>query len=326
MKYLYPKVTRCSGLSLVELMIALTLGLIIIGSVISLFVASKVSYTQSEAFARIQENARFSMLTLESDLKLVKFFGEVSAVNISNDTHLGTVSSNCTGDAAAYDYNTPLAATTSSATTESSAGGVAYGCITDAVPNTGVLVIKHVRPQPLATGSVANNKSYILANHDTGRLYDGADTAPVGEVPNGRAWEYQAHVYYIRSGTVPTLSRKTLQILNGNMTIVTEDVVSGVEAMRLQFGLDSDTDGDLDTFMAASTINTSTTVDWNDVGAVRINLLIRSESSDPSFVDDKTYNLGDNSPVENPNDNFHRTVVSTTLALRNPQFVIRGAG
>ncbi|MES9884067.1 MAG: PilW family protein [Sedimenticola sp.] len=320
MKHLYPKVTRCTGLSLVELMISLTLGLIIIGAVITLFIASKTSYTQSETFARIQENARFSMLTLESDLKLVKFFGEVSAVNISNDTNLGAVSSNCTGDAAAYDYNTPLAATTSSVL------GVAYGCITDAVPNTGVLVVKHVRPQPLATGSVANNKSYILANHDTGRLYDGADTAPVGEVPNGRAWEYQAHVYYIRSGTVPTLSRKTLQILNGNMTIVTEDVVSGVEAMRLQFGLDSDTDGDLDTFVAASTINTSTAFDWNDVGAVRIHLLIRSESSDPSFVDDKTYNLGDSSPVDNPNDNFHRTVVSTTLALRNPQFVIRGAG
>ena len=53
------------GLSLVELLIALTLGLIVIAAILQFFVGSKVTYSATEAMARVQESGRFAMATLQ---------------------------------------------------------------------------------------------------------------------------------------------------------------------------------------------------------------------------------------------------------------------
>lgn len=47
------------GLSLIELMIAMALGLVLVGIVIQVFVSQRQSFTASEALARVQENNRF---------------------------------------------------------------------------------------------------------------------------------------------------------------------------------------------------------------------------------------------------------------------------
>ena len=315
---------RCSGFSFVEMMIALLIGTILTVAVIQLFVASNSSYKEANRSSRLQENARFAMHALKQDLNMVKFFGEVRAYNISDDGSLGNVSNDCSGDAVAYDYNTPLAAT------QSDGSGNAYGCITDAVPGTGVLVIKHARALPLATGSVESIKPYLLSNQDMGILSDGAETPPTDEVPGGRAWEYQVHAYYIRKDSdpdePPSLSRKTLQWNGSAMAMQTQEVVSGIEEMRLLFGVDSGSDGSLDSFFEAQDINSSTTFDWDDVGAVQVYLLVRSDEEDHDFTDTRTYNLGAGSAVTRPGDHYHRTVIHTTISLRNPRFIISEEG
>lgn len=314
----------CSGFSLVELMVALLLGTLLTTAVIALFITSNRSYTETERAARLQENARFAMHALKYDLDMVKFFGKVRTFSIEDDGSLGVVSNDCTGDAAAYDHSMSMAAV------QSSGSGNAYGCITDAEPGTTVLVVKHARPLPLATGSVESSKTYVLANHEVGILYDGADTAPTDKVPDGWAWEYQSHVYYIRKDsnpdTPPSLSRKVLQWNGSAMAMQTEDLVSGIEDMRLLFGVDSSSDGSLDSFFDAATINASTTYDWDDVGAVQVHLLVRSDEKDLNYTDTKTYNLGTGSPVVSPDDHYRRTVIHTTVSLRNPNFVIREEG
>ena len=315
---------RCRGFTMIELMIALLISTLLTVAILNLFTASNRSYKETNRAARLQENARFAIHALKQDLTLVKFFGGVPSYSIVNDGSLGAVSGDCSGAAAAYDYSKPLLAT------QSDSSGDAYGCITDAVPNTGVLVIKHARALPLDTGSVENSKAYLLANHDVGVLYDGADAAPVGEVPDGKAWEYLFHAYYIRKdsdpGKPPVLSRKTLQWDGSAMAIQTETIVTGIQEMRLLFGVDSSSDGSLDTFLEAATINASSTYDWDDVGAVQINLLVRTVEEDHYFTDTKTYNLGAGDAVVSPGDHYHRNVIQTTVSLRNPLFTIREEG
>lgn len=64
---------RCSpaGFSLVELMVALTLGLLLTGGLIQLFNSTKVTFNTSEALARVQENGRFAMERLKRELRPV---------------------------------------------------------------------------------------------------------------------------------------------------------------------------------------------------------------------------------------------------------------
>ena len=311
---------RCSGFTLVELMIALLLSTLLTGAVIYLFVGSNKSYKELNRSARMQEDASFALHTLKQDLNHAGFFGTVRQYHIALDGSLGSVSNDCSGDAAAYDFNKSLLATQSDGT------GKAYGCITDALPDTTVLVIKHTRTAPLATASVANNKTYLLANYDHGVLYDGADSPPTDVVADGRAWEYLVHAYYVQkgpgSGDPPSLSRKALRWNGSAMAMQSEALISGVEEMRLLFGVDSDADGNLDSFHDAATINSSTTYDWDDVVVVQIYLLVRTDEEDFTYTDARTYNLGTGSPVTR-GDNYHRTVISTTVSLRNPQFIIK---
>lgn len=66
------------GLSLIELMVAMLLGLIVMLGVIQVFAASRTSYAVTEGLSRVQENARFALDSLERDLRMVGHYGCVN--------------------------------------------------------------------------------------------------------------------------------------------------------------------------------------------------------------------------------------------------------
>jgi type IV pilus assembly protein PilW len=72
-----PTPTRlCSpGFSIVELMVAMTIGLIILLATTTIFVQSKQSHTTQDSLARLQENSRFAMQFLMRDLRMAGYYG-----------------------------------------------------------------------------------------------------------------------------------------------------------------------------------------------------------------------------------------------------------
>ncbi|QGT77489.1 hypothetical protein GM160_00545 [Guyparkeria halophila] len=64
-----------TGLSLIELMVALVLGLLLIAAAIQIFLGSKQTYRTTEASSRVQENGRFANLFLSQDLRMAGYFG-----------------------------------------------------------------------------------------------------------------------------------------------------------------------------------------------------------------------------------------------------------
>ncbi|HQW81516.1 MAG TPA: prepilin-type N-terminal cleavage/methylation domain-containing protein [Pseudomonadota bacterium] len=61
--------SRQSGLSLIELMISIVLGLLIAGAAVSMFLSFSRTYTASESLSRIQENARISFELMSRDMR-----------------------------------------------------------------------------------------------------------------------------------------------------------------------------------------------------------------------------------------------------------------
>ncbi|MFK8051049.1 MAG: PilW family protein, partial [Halioglobus sp.] len=108
------------------------------------------------------------------------------------------------------------------------------------------------------------------------------------------------------------------------MIIDDENLVPGVEDMRLQFGFDSNGDGDVDTYS-----NVAGVTDWTQVSSVEAFVLVRNAAEDPQYIDNKTYQLGNGVSIT-PNDpnevNYRRTVMNTRVSLRNMKLVIRGGG
>ena len=63
------------GFSIVELMIALLLGLILLGGVIQVFLSSRQTYNANEAMSRMQENGRFALEFIARSARLAGYTG-----------------------------------------------------------------------------------------------------------------------------------------------------------------------------------------------------------------------------------------------------------
>jgi len=66
------------GLTLIELMVAMVIGLLLILGVIQIFSASRSAYQLSAGLARVQENGRFALDYLQRDMRMVGHFGCVN--------------------------------------------------------------------------------------------------------------------------------------------------------------------------------------------------------------------------------------------------------
>jgi type IV pilus assembly protein PilW len=69
------------GITLVELMIGMVIGLILMSAVFNIFLSSKRAYRTTEELGRIQENARYALQTLTKDLRMVNYMGCFGEVN-----------------------------------------------------------------------------------------------------------------------------------------------------------------------------------------------------------------------------------------------------
>jgi len=145
---------------------------------------------------------------------------------------------------------------------------------------------------------------------------DSPSTAAATLVPaEFNYWKYDPEIYWIRDYAItdgdgiPTLVRKYL--LNGAMT--TELIAQGVEDMQIEYGIDTDTDGFADRYIAAPSA-----AQMVQVTTCRIYLLMRSTEPDENYSNDHTYTYSNSalSPYT-PADNYYRRMFSTTVKVRN---------
>ncbi len=81
------------GLTLVEIMVAVTLALLLLAGTVQIFLGSKQAYRTEEALSRIQENGRFSMEFLATSIRKTGYTGCLASNELSNvDSILNTTS------------------------------------------------------------------------------------------------------------------------------------------------------------------------------------------------------------------------------------------
>jgi type IV pilus assembly protein PilW len=81
---------RQRGVTIVELMIAMLLGLLITGGVIQVFVANRTTYAFNEGLSRLQENGRFALDTLGYRIRLSGHLGCLWGVPVTNNLNAPT--------------------------------------------------------------------------------------------------------------------------------------------------------------------------------------------------------------------------------------------
>lgn len=78
------------GFTLIEIMVALTIGLFVVGAISTVYLGSKQTYRTDDNLARLQEGARFAMNQMAKDIRMTGFegcnTGTYQAVNTLNVT------------------------------------------------------------------------------------------------------------------------------------------------------------------------------------------------------------------------------------------------
>lgn len=296
------------GISLVELMITITLGLLVVAGVITVFVSSKQGFRVQDSAGRMQENSRFGINYVTQTLRLADLWGGIKPANITIGTNSITGPTGATTCTAAWiaNVNDGLHGYEGAATPP-------IDCIqaADYVANSDMIAIRYIDPNSFTVPSGTTgyqhanqaNKNYIRTRVGLdGYLYKGskyaeADTAiPVG---NGILnYEYDFQLLFLRpcdikigttctalaDGGKPTPTLVSLQ-LQGDGTVNQVALVDNVEQMQFEYGVDSDGDLVVDTYQSATNVT-----DWSKVMAVRASIIVRGDALD-SFKDTKTYNM-----------------------------------
>jgi type IV pilus assembly protein PilW len=312
-----------SGFTLVELMIALVLGLIVAGGVVQIFVQGRQSYRIDQQVARMQDEARFALDEISSDLRMASYLGESLLPATVTQTAGLAVGVDCgpagqanwvlgLSDAVTSDINTLTTVDNATAGT----AAAAYSCIDggEMTPNTDVVSIKRVMGGVTAPANVQNGLIYIRSNGVLAAMYQGP--VPVAMAGPFSDREYQPRVYYIRNFSdtpgdgIPALCRKTLAA-GAPPNMATECIARGIEDMQLEFGLDTDGDGIPNQYLTDPTL-----VQLQQVVTARVFLLARTQDIDIQHTDNRTYQVS-NAPAYTPGDNFHRRLYSITVGVYN---------
>lgn len=135
--------SRERGFSLVELMIASTLGLLILTAMISVFVSSMQSRNEVDKSSRQIENGRFAVEMLKEDIQLAAFYGDYfpSSITWTTPDPCATILNNMgftTGNIPVGIYGIPNADTTATPS-----------CLPDPKAGTDILVIRRTSTTPL---------------------------------------------------------------------------------------------------------------------------------------------------------------------------------
>ena len=326
------------GLSLIELMISITLGLLILAALSTLFVNQSKTRTELDKSNRMIDNGRYALEVLADDLRLAGYYGEFSpssgvpAIPASLPNPCSTTASDIAAalQLAVQGYNAGGAASQ----IPSPPCGLTYSSGSDLTlkPGSDILVIRRASTStPIVQGVALSGTHYIqvsLCENDTVPYRIDTNPAnftlrtksctPTSTTPYADLRNFFVHVYYVSPNNnpspadgIPTLKR--LELDPTTHVFVVTPLVEGIEYMQIEYGLDTSGDGIPDSYNVLPSV-----AEWPDAVAVNMNIVARNNELTRGYNDTKTYSLGSAGTVGPLNDSFKRHAYTQFIRLVNP--------
>ncbi len=332
---------RQQGLTLIELMLAMLIGMFLMVGTLTVFQQSRSNFRVADSFARLQENARFAFDVMDPDVRLSSFWGRngqpglidanfPAAVVVACDTADNSAAMNppTTYTAWSLNFMSSVQAVDESSGYGHNVMGIPCAPVRAAQPQSDALVVRHASGQ---TAPATANVIQVQSDMTRAQVFNNG-AVPPGYDPLAQTHNVISNVYYVDTGSdlnpnVPSLRVKTLVPGGAHRD---QEIIAGVENLQVQFGLDTDGDARVDRYVDPDhdTINPTTggTIVGAQIVAVHLWMLVRADISETGFTDIRTYAAPD--PDFNivpcapgggclyPN-NHRRLAVSKTILLRN---------
>lgn len=269
------------GFSIIELMIASLIGLFIIGGILVIYIASIKSFEQREQLSILDNIGRNALYELTRGVEHTGYHGDIDAPIIDY-----------------FIFNTIAPGT----------------CVDKGINDTGTNIANNAILAASSDDEFLNNDAIgtvFLASSALNQDCSG-QTLPadceVGTVSIIEASKiYNSYVIRNVNG-VPELQ------CGGSLSTARTTLVSGVEKLQVLYGVDADTNDEIDNFMNASQVTLANA--WSRVVAVQVAVLVRSPK--PFYEDPvaRSYVLLDQK-IDMAADRFLRGVYSKTIRLQN---------
>ncbi len=337
-------VRSVKGFSLVELMLAMVIGLIITGGVMSLYITTRDTQRTSEDQLQMVADARFAIETIGYDIRHASSWGGTN-VQLGIDCRLNYTSCYnnnemplATDDCMKRDYiNLDLPVFGLNNTSINAIGGKDYTstCAKNGyVANTDILQIRYADSSSVATAQLVGGTAYARTNFEGGMVfvYDGLriprhefykwESNPTNDAVT-KNYPLVSNTYYVSSNTdgsdgIPSLRRVSL--VNGP-AFEDQVVLSGVVDLQVQYGIvdSSFNKGDDKTvvsYVSASRIKSNP--EWQKVSAIKIWVLMRAERKDRDGITGggKTLKYAGKS-INSLDGGYRHFLVSSVISLRN---------
>lgn len=316
------------GFSLVELLVAMVVGLIIVSGAFSLHSGSRKTQAKNEVQMDMVADARFAIDIIAYDLRHAGMWGGTNKIGLidckSTDAPCVATSAGDTPPAAIandcavgwyYDLSRPIFATDNSAGNPYSATCIPASA--GYLNGTDILEIRYA--DATIPPVLLSNQAYVRSNFVNGRIFIGSpqplldahDTSPLTQ-----NHELHAYAYYISDFTdavgdgIPSLRRIALA---NAPSLQNQTLISGVTDLQVQFGEDIDGDDEIDRY-----VNPNDVVDWGNVFAAKIWLMMRSDQPQIGVNTAKSFSMAGAPAVTlGGQDDFRYFMVSSVVNLRN---------
>lgn len=323
------------GFTLVELMIAITLGFIVVGAVGYLYLSARQSFRTTDNMSRMQENARLAIETLARDVRMA---GYVGCINLQSGS--ATIYTIAKPPVPALSPSVAITGLDSGASTVAFLGTTitrpagdtisVMGAFGGGVPLVGNLPPNNANVQ-------INGNPHKFADEDVLIVSDcknadvfkvtGIASAPgtvtlshasstnvsnnVGAYTSGSVYKMEHYTYFIGENSYGKRALYRTNTIKGTAEN-TMELVEDVWDMQIEYGMDTNADGSADTYKDATGVSTN----WNQVVSARISLLLVSPENNV-LTSSQTYNYKGSSVKAGAGDKRLYQVLTSTIALRN---------
>jgi type IV pilus assembly protein PilW len=329
---------RARGFSLIELLVAVTISAVLVFGATKVYVDSRNTYATHEVEARLQETARYALSVIEPDVRMANYWGLVkggglvvgAAVQPAATSGLVIGMATPCGNNFAVDLGSFV---------EGSNDAYTLGCAAlnaRPVVTADTLTVRRATFAVIPAATPPPNGTFVICSQRNG--------ATVFRLPGACVAPAQLNTlivdtYYVdrdsdQGANIPSLRRKWL---NTTPTFQDVEIVSGIEDMQVQFGIDLSGTGPGGTIGTAAqyvnAVNPAALPVGAQIVSVRIWLLVRADQPEVGFTDGRTYVYGNRALANGitanlnaaatagfayrPNNNFRRLLVSRTIMLRN---------
>jgi type IV pilus assembly protein PilW len=337
-----------TGFTLIELMIAMLLGLFLIGGIIQIFIGSRQTYKMQENMSRLQENGRFAMDFITRDNRMIGFQGCASrsiTPNVIIDpqnpnpnsipaTLAGSLSTPLIGsDNVANDWNASACGDSDDCVSGTDAityhfGGSCSGYLTGnmATDNANiqidasntcdidmydVIMVSDCSASDIFVATSASSGSGVQTiAHANNQNTTNNLSKIYGS--DAEVLVFRSYSFFIRNNTSGEPALWRLDNSKPTSTTNPVELVEGIENMQILYGEDTDatSDGTANYYVPAGTAG----LDMDKVVSIRVSVLVRS-MNDGLAAQPVAYTY--NGETVTPTDRRIRRVFTSTIALRN---------